>query len=79
VDEMGRTCSMHAEMRLHTIFWLENMKGRGYLEDLNTDGRKNGSIMGWCINYLLASGMLMTQLRETFFKISWLNLVFLRS
>jgi len=24
---------------MHTIFWLENLKGRDHLEDLGTDGK----------------------------------------
>jgi hypothetical protein len=38
---------------------------------------KNGSIMGRCISYLLTLRKPMTQLREKFFKISCLNLVYL--
>jgi hypothetical protein len=41
--------------------------------------RKNGSIMGRCICCLLTSRKLMTQLREKFFTIFCLNLVYLRS
>jgi hypothetical protein len=41
--------------------------------------KKNGSIMGRCISYLLTSRKPMTQLREKFFTISCLNLVYLRS
>jgi hypothetical protein len=41
--------------------------------------KKNGSTMGQCISYLLTSRKPMTQLREKFFKISCLNLVYLRS
>jgi hypothetical protein len=40
---------------------------------------KNGSIMGRCISYLLTSRKPMTQLREKFFTISCLNLIYLRS
>jgi hypothetical protein len=41
--------------------------------------KKNGSIMGRCINYLWTSRKPMTQLREKFFIIFCLNLVYLRS
>jgi hypothetical protein len=40
---------------------------------------KNRSIMGWVISYLQTSRKPMTQLREKFFTISYLNLVYLRS
>jgi hypothetical protein len=40
---------------------------------------KNGSMMEWCISYLLTSRKPITQLREKFFTISCLNLVYLRS
>jgi hypothetical protein len=40
---------------------------------------KNGSIMGRCISYLLTSRKPMTQLRDKFFTISCLNLVYLSS
>jgi len=38
-DEMGRACGMHGTREMHTIFWLENLKGRDHFEDLGTDGR----------------------------------------
>jgi hypothetical protein len=25
-------------MRMHTVFWVEDLKGRNYLEDLGVDG-----------------------------------------
>jgi hypothetical protein len=40
---------------------------------------KNGSIMERCISYLLTSRKPMTQLKEKFFTISCLNLIYLRS
>jgi hypothetical protein len=27
------------ERCMHTIFWLENLKGRDHMEDLGTDGK----------------------------------------
>jgi hypothetical protein len=27
------------EMKIHTKFWLENLKGRDHLEELDIDGR----------------------------------------
>jgi hypothetical protein len=37
-NETGGACSSHGEMR-NTIFWLENLKGRDHLEDLDVDGK----------------------------------------
>jgi len=36
---------MHGRDEMHTIFWLENLKGRDHLEDLGIDGKVmlNGS------------------------------------
>jgi hypothetical protein len=28
-----------AEMKMHTIFWLENLKGKDHFEDLGIDGK----------------------------------------
>jgi len=36
---MGRSCSMHREMRNYTKFWSENLKGRNHTEELGIDGR----------------------------------------
>jgi len=33
---------------MHTIFWLENLKGRDHLEDLGVDGRKDNIRMEEC-------------------------------
>jgi hypothetical protein len=34
---MGGSCSTDGNDDMHTIFWLENLKGRGHLEDLGVD------------------------------------------
>jgi len=35
---MGETCSTHGREK-HTIFLLENLKGRDHLEDAGADGK----------------------------------------
>jgi len=38
--EMGGTCSTdEKDEKTHTIFWLENLKGRDHLQDLGVDGK----------------------------------------
>jgi hypothetical protein len=34
------------EMRMNTIFWLENLKGREHLEDLDIDDRISECLLG---------------------------------
>jgi hypothetical protein len=42
------TCITHGrDEKLYTIFWLENLKRRGHLEDLGMD--ENGKIILECI------------------------------
>jgi hypothetical protein len=41
------------EMGMHTVLWLENLKGRGHSEDLGVDGKivlqlSYGTRVGWC-------------------------------
>jgi hypothetical protein len=38
-DEMGGHVVRMGEMRMHTKFWSENLKGRDYSEDLGVDGK----------------------------------------
>jgi hypothetical protein len=39
-DEMGKTCGTHGrDQRMHTQFWLENMKGGNHFEDFSVGGR----------------------------------------
>jgi hypothetical protein len=35
----GHVAGMKRNKRSHTIFWLENLKGRDHTEDLGVDGR----------------------------------------
>jgi hypothetical protein len=35
----GGTRSADGRDEIHTIFWLENLKGRDHLEDLGMDGK----------------------------------------
>jgi hypothetical protein len=32
------TCSTHGREKFITLFWLENLKGRDHLEDIDVDG-----------------------------------------
>jgi hypothetical protein len=34
---MGGIWSTHGKDEIHTIFWLENLKGRDHLEDLDVE------------------------------------------
>jgi len=41
---------MHGCDEMHTIFWLQNLKGRGQCEDLGIDGKISEQILvetGW--------------------------------
>jgi len=38
-DQMGKSFSMDERLEIYIIFWLENLKGRDHLENLNIDGR----------------------------------------
>jgi len=39
-DKMGGECSTHGiDEKCLTIFWLENLKGREHLEDLDIHGK----------------------------------------
>jgi hypothetical protein len=31
---------------MHTLFWVENLKGRDYSEDLRVDGK---TVLGWVL------------------------------
>jgi hypothetical protein len=51
---MGKACSMHGRNDMHTVFWLENLKGRDHSEDLNVDRR---IILEWIIGKLQWEGV----------------------
>jgi hypothetical protein len=36
---MGCSCSTYGREKMHIMFRLENLKGRGHLEDLDVDGK----------------------------------------
>jgi hypothetical protein len=38
-DEMGGSYSIHGRLEMHTICYLENLKGRDHSEDLDIDGK----------------------------------------
>jgi hypothetical protein len=38
-DEMGGYVAVLRRLKMHTIFWLENLKGRDHSEDLDADMR----------------------------------------
>jgi hypothetical protein len=42
----GGACSMHGRGKMHTLFWLENLKGRDTLEDLGVSGM---TILEWIL------------------------------
>jgi len=39
---MGGDCSTDGRDRMHTLFWMENLKGRDHLEELGVDGKGKG-------------------------------------
>jgi len=43
---MDWACSMHERDHMHTLFWMDNMKGRDHSENLDVDGK---IILEWII------------------------------